>query len=70
METQWGEARNYKVKEITFERKELIHSFDIHYASRESLIAMGIDMGTEKRASWPESFKETKYANPPKGWKG
>lgn len=70
METQWGESRNYKVKEITFDRNELIHSFDIYYASRESLIAMGVNLGTEKRVSFPESFKETKYAKPPKGWKG
>jgi len=70
METQWGESRNYKVQEITFDRNELIHSFDIYYASRESLIAMGINLGTEKRVSFPESFKETKYAKPPKGWRG
>jgi hypothetical protein len=31
---------------------------------------MGINLGTEKRVSFPESFKETKYAKPPKGWKG
>ena len=67
METQWGAARNYEVKQITFQRKEIIHGFDIYYASRESLVAMGIDLGTEKRVSFPESF-ETKYAKPPAGW--
>lgn len=69
METQWGSSRNYKVKEVEFERRNVVHSFDIYYASRESLIAMGIDLGTEKRVSFPESFKENKYAKPPKGWK-
>lgn len=69
METQWGSSRTYKVKETTFERREVIHSFDIYYASRESLIAMGVDLGTEKRVSFPESFKENKYAKPPKGWR-
>ena len=70
METQWGSARNYKVKETVFERKEIIHSLDIYYASRESLIEMGVDLSNEKRVSFPESFKsEHKYAKPPKGWK-
>ena len=69
METQWGEAKSYKVKEATFQRKDLVHSFDLYYASRESLVAMGVDLGTEKRVSFPESFRESKYAKPPKGWK-
>ena len=69
METQWGEAKSYKVKESTFQRKDLVHSFDLYYASRESLVAMGVDLGTEKRVSFPESFRESKYAKPPKGWK-
>lgn len=69
METQWGQSRIHKVKEVDFVRKEIIHSFDIYYASRESLVAMGIDLGTEKRVSFPESF-EVKYAKPPAGWKG
>lgn len=68
METQWGEAKSYKVKEATFQRKDLVHSFDLYYASRESLVAMGVDLGTEKRVSFPESFRESKYAKPPKGW--
>ena len=66
-ETQWGNSRTYEVKQIKFERKEIIHGFDIYYASREALVAMGIDLGTEKRISFPESF-ETKYAKPPAGW--
>jgi len=70
METQWGQSRSYKVKETTFERREVVHSIDIYYASRESLIAMGIDLGTERRVSFPESFKERKYAKPPRGWTG
>lgn len=69
METQWGASRSYKVKEIDFERREVVHRFDLYYASRESLVAMGVDLGTERRVSFPESFKESKYAKPPKGWK-
>lgn len=68
METQWGESKQYKVKETEFERREIIQQLDIYYASRESLIAMGIDMGTERRVNFPESFKPSKYARPPKGW--
>lgn len=69
METQWGQPKNYKVKETTFERKSVVFALDIYYASRESLIAMGVDVSNEKRISFPESFKN-KYATPPKGWKG
>jgi len=69
METQWGQSRPYKVKETTFKRREVIHKVDIYYASRESLIAMGINLGIEKQVSFPESFRENKYAKPPKGWK-
>lgn len=69
METQWGESRTHKIREATFERKELIYSFDIYYTSRSSLLEIGIDLGTEKRANWPESFKPIRFAKPPKGWK-
>lgn len=69
METKWGESKVFKTKEEEFEKKELIHSFDIYYASRESLIKMGIDLGTEKKVNFPKSFKENKFAKPPKDWK-
>ena len=70
METQWGDSKTYKVTETTFERNNLVWSLDVYYASRESLIAMGVDLGTQRRVSFPESFKESKYAKPPKGWRG
>lgn len=69
-ETQWGSSKEHKVKEVEFERKEVIYSFDIFYSSRKSLMEKGIISGTEKRVSFPESFKESKYAKPPKGWQG
>jgi hypothetical protein len=69
METQWGESKTYKVKETTFERQSIIYGTDIYYASRESLIAMGVNLGNEKRVSFPQSFPN-KYAKPPSGWKG
>jgi hypothetical protein len=67
METQWGDSKNFKIKETPFERKSMIFTLDIYYASRESLVAMGVDVSNEKRVSFPESFK-IKYAKPPKGW--
>lgn len=67
--TKYGEAKESKVVEVEFERGILVLSTDIYYASRESLIEMGVPMGTEKQVSFPQSFKGNKYSTPPKGWK-
>ena len=69
MSTQWGEAKESKVVEVEFERDSIVFSTDIYYASRESLIEMGIPLGNEKQVSFPNSFGN-KYAKPPKGWQG
>jgi hypothetical protein len=68
MGTKWGEAKESRVIEVEFEKGILSLSTNIYYASRQSLIEMGIPLGNEKQVSFPEPFKDSKYAEPPKGW--
>ncbi len=70
MGTKWGEAKESKVIEVEFERGVLALTTNIYYASRQSLIEMGVPLGTEKQVSFPEPFADAKYAKPPKNWKG
>jgi hypothetical protein len=70
MGTKWGEAKESKVINVEFERGVLAVSTEIFYASRQSLIQMGVPIGNEKQVSFPESFADSKYAKPPKNWKG
>ena len=70
MGTKWGESKESRVINVEFERGTLAVSTDIFYASRESLIQMGVPIGNEKMVSFPESFSDNKYAKPPKNWKG
>jgi hypothetical protein len=68
--TAWGKAKESRVVEVEFERGILAFTTDIYYASRQSLIEMGVSLGSEKQVSFPEPFVDTKYAIPPKEWKG
>lgn len=69
MGTKWGEAKESKVVEVDFERGILALTTNIYYASRQSLLEMGVPLGNEKQVSFPEPFVDSKYAKPPKGWK-
>ena len=69
MGTEWGRKERSKVKTVAFERGCLAQSFDIYYASREALIAMGVPITNELTANLPQSFPD-KYATPPKNWRG
>ena len=69
MGTKWGEAKESKVVEVEFERGTLALTTNIYYASRQSLLEMGVPLGSEKQVSFPEPFTDSKYAKPPKGWK-
>jgi hypothetical protein len=69
MGTEWGRKEESKVHNVEFERGNLLQSLDIYYASRESLIEMGIIVKKELKVGLPQSFP-SKYAKPPKGWKG
>lgn len=66
--TGFGKATDSHVVEVEFERGELSFSSLIYYASRDSLSEMGVPLKTEPMVAFPEAFKESKYASPPKGW--
>jgi len=68
MGSTWGSEKVSKVTNTEFEVGHLVHSMDIFYASRESLIEMGVPMVKETKVAFPSSF--VKYATPPKGWRG
>jgi hypothetical protein len=70
MGTKWGEAKESKVISVEFERGILAVSTEIFYASRQSLIQMGVPIGNEKQVSFPTAFTDSKYATPPKNWQG
>ena len=69
MATKWGEKLESKVTNVEFERGILVKSLDIYYASRKSLIQMGVPITHHQKISSPESFPGS-YAKPPKGWVG
>lgn len=70
MGTKWGAAKESRVIEVEFEKGILSLTTNIYYASRESLLEMGVPLGSEKQVSFPEPFSDGKYAKPPKGWNG
>lgn len=70
MGTSWGEAKESKVIEVEFERGMLALSTEIFYASRESLLEMGVPLKSEKKVNYPSAFADSKYATPPSGWRG
>lgn len=69
MGTEWGRKETSKVQNVSFERGRLAHSLNIYYASRESLIQMGVPIHNEIKVNLPQSFPN-QYAQPPKGWQG
>ncbi len=69
MGTCWGKTEHSKVQNVSFERGCLAQSFDIYYASRESLISMGVPIHNTLSTNLPQSFPN-KYCTPPKGWNG
>lgn len=69
MGTEWGRKEQSKVHTVNFEKGCLAHSLDIYYASRESLIEMGVPLTNNLKVNLPQSFPE-KYAKPPKNWVG
>lgn len=70
MGTRYGESKESRVVEVEFEKGILVLTTNIYYASRQSLIEMGVPITNEKQVSFPEPFKDSKYSTPPKGWKG
>jgi len=69
MGTSWGSRKESKVREVEFKKGVLVFNTDIYYASRSSLIQMGVPITNETKVHFPQSFPE-KYAKPPVGWVG
>src|ERR1035437_1261263 len=67
--TEFGRAEKSKVKTIEFKRGIEALSTNIYYASRASLIEMGVPLTNEIKVNFPESFPN-KYCKPPKNWNG
>ncbi|HOT88701.1 MAG TPA: hypothetical protein PLC59_00265 [Bacteroidales bacterium] len=70
MGTKWGNSKESPVIEVEFNRGNLSYSTNIYYASRKSLLEMGVPMDNKKQVSFPKPFKNRKYAKPPEGWQG
>ncbi len=66
--TTWGQAINSNVTKTDFTRNVLVFSLEIYYASRESLIEIGVPVRNESTYSLPSAFPN-KFATPPSGWK-
>lgn len=66
MGSGWGKSKESKVTNTEFVRGETLNTFEIYYASRESLIEMGVIKPKLNQVAFPKSFP--KYATPPKGW--
>jgi hypothetical protein len=69
MGTEWGKKEKSKVEVIDFERGCEAFNTDIYYASRESLIEMGVPLSNNIKIGLPQSFPN-KYCRPPTGWVG
>lgn len=69
MGTQWGRKETSKVHTVAFERGYLAQTFEIFYASRVSLMDMGVIVDNKLQTNLPQSFP-SQYATPPSGWRG
>jgi len=67
--TEFGRKEQSKVYTVEFERGCLAQSLDIYYASRKSLIEMGVLMENRLQVNLPQSFSGG-YCIPPKDWVG
>ena len=67
--TEFGRKETSKIQTVKFVKGFLAHSLDIYYASRESLIEMGVPLTNQLKVALPQSFPG-KYCVPPTGWQG
>ena len=72
--TGWGKKQVDKVKREYFERGTIVTELVLHYATKEALFKMGLDLQDEPRiaeeAPLPKAFGKGIYCEPPKGWQG
>jgi hypothetical protein len=69
MGTEWGRKEESRVTAVPFDKGVIAFSLDIYYASRESLIEMGVPLTNKLKTNLPQSFQKG-YAKPPAGWQG
>jgi len=67
MGSNWGKSIDSKITNVTFECDNIVYSDNIYYASRESLIEMGVPLKQNGRINLPESFPAD-FAKPPVNW--
>lgn len=65
--TEPGRREKSKITNVSFSRGYLAHSLDIYYASRESLIEMGVPITNQLKVNLPQSFPD-KYCKMPDWW--
>lgn len=68
MGTKWGQRQEHKITRVHFDKNQIVTSFSIYYASRNSLEAMGIVFYEPDQVDLPNGFEG--YCKPPKNWVG
>lgn len=64
----WSDIKQSTVTSTSFQRDTIIHKVEIFYATRESLINMGVPLKNELKVSFPKSFPK-KYCSIPTNYK-
>lgn len=68
MASEFGKSKDSKVVNVEFKNGKKIGEISIYYASRESLIEMGIDLKQKVKISFPNGFPK-EYCRVPSGYK-
>lgn len=66
MGTKWGQRQEHKITRVHFDKNQIVTSFSIYYASRNSLERMGIIFYEPDQVDFPNGFEG--YCKPPKNW--
>jgi hypothetical protein len=68
MGSSFGDVKESKVTTVNFERGNFMGEINIYYASKESLISMGVNLTNESKIVFPQGI-DKKYCSPPINWK-
>lgn len=66
MGTKWGQRQEHRITRVHFDKNQIVSSFSIYYASRNSLERMGIVFYEPDQVDLPNGFEG--YCKPPKNW--
>lgn len=64
--TTWGEQKQDKVVESTFNKGNLIQELVLYYASMKGLQKLGVPVKKTKELAFPQAFPG--FCKPPRGW--